>query len=362
MKRVLTFIGTRPEIIKVSPIIPLLGERFRHILVHSGQHYSYEMDAIFFQELNLPTPDYTIAVGSAAHGEQTARMLSRLEPILQDESPAAIVVQGDTNTTLAGGLCAAKLGIPVVHLEAGCRSFNRTMPEELNRVVVDHLSNLLLAPDEDARTNLLNEGLPPDRIHITGSSVIDACLRSRTFATRSTILERLALTPGNYLALTMHRAENTAPDRLPGIVAALNELAQDYPIAFPIHPRTAAALAQQGLTLVPQIHVCDPLGYLDTLHLVENAQALLTDSGGLQEEAAALGTPAFILRNETEWRYLVESGVHLLIGNQYEGILTGVRSALTPERLRALRAIEAPVVPGASKRVVDLIADYLEKL
>jgi UDP-N-acetylglucosamine 2-epimerase (non-hydrolysing) len=357
--KVLTFLGTRPEIIKLSPLIPLLQERFDHVLVHSGQHYSYQMDAVFFRELGLPPADYTLGVGSGSHGAQTARMLLGLEPILQQERPDMVLVQGDTNTTLAGGLAAAKLGIPVAHLEAGCRSFNRAMPEELNRVVVDHLATLLLAPDAAAERNLLNEGLPPERIVTVGSSSIDAVRRNQRFAESSSILRRLELEPGAYLALTLHRAENTAPETLPGIVRALGEIAAEVPIIFPIHPRTAAALERDGLRLAPGIRVCEPLGYLDTLRLVGAARALLTDSGGLQEEAAALGTPALILRNETEWRYLVDAGVHRLVGNSYEALRDGLRAALAPEALAALRAAEAPLWPGASERACAAMARYL---
>jgi UDP-N-acetylglucosamine 2-epimerase (non-hydrolysing) len=359
MKKIVTVLGTRPEIIKLSPLIPLLRERFAHRLVHSGQHYSYEMDAVFFHELRLPEPDYTLAAGSGSHGAQTARMLARLEPILLDERPDMVLVQGDTNTTLAGGLAAAKLGIPVAHLEAGCRSFNRRMPEELNRVVVDHLAELLLAPDEAARGHLLAEGRPAEHVHMIGSSAIDAVRRNRPLAENAPILERLELAPGGYLALTLHRAENTEPERLPGIVRALNRLAEETPIVFAVHPRTAAALSQQNLSLSPRIRACEPLGYLDTLKLAGNARALLTDSGGLQEEAAALGTPALILRNETEWRYLVDAGLHVLAGNTEESILEAARRWLRPEALAGLRTAAAPIWPGASERALALIEAYL---
>lgn len=357
--KVLTLLGTRPEIIKLSPLIPLLRERFDHALVHSGQHYSHEMDAIFFRELGLPAADYALAVGSASHGEQTARMLARLEPILLSERPDLVLVQGDTNTTLSGGLCAAKLGIPVAHLEAGGRSFNRSMPEELNRVVVDHLAALLLAADEAATRNLLAEGLPASQIHTIGSSAIDAVERNRRYAEDSEILERLELRLGDYLALTLHRAENTTPDRLPDMLRALNQLAGERQIVFPLHPRTAAAIAQQGLALSPNMRVCEPLGYLDMLKLVAHAAVLLTDSGGLQEEAAVLGTPALLLRNETEWGYLVDAGVNVLLGTSYDAIYGGVRAALQPARLAELRAARAPIWPGAGARAVDAIESFL---
>lgn len=355
MARVLTVLGTRPEIIKLSPLIPLLEERFDHILVHSGQHYSYEVDAIFFEELNLPRPRYMLGVGSAQHGEQTARILSRLEPILLQERPDLVLVQGDTNTTMAGALCAAKLGFPVVHLEAGGRSFNRAMPEELNRVIVDHIAEILLAADEIAAANLRAEGLPEERIHVIGSTAIDAALQHRERAAKSTILQQLELTPGEYLVLTLHRAENTEPNTLPGIVRAFNELAETYRIVFPVHPRTAAALERQGLQLSPRILAIRPLGYLDTLCLVQSAQALLTDSGGLQEEAAVLGTPILLVRNETEWRYLVEAGVAVLIGNTYESILTGTATWLSPPGLSRLRTARSPIVSGAAERAVVIM-------
>jgi UDP-N-acetylglucosamine 2-epimerase len=359
MKKVLTVLGTRPEIIKLSPLIPLLRERFEHVLVHTGQHYSHTMDAVFFRELELPPVDHALAVGSASHGEQTARMLARLEPILLAEKPDMVLVQGDTNTTLAGGLCAAKLGIPVAHLEAGCRSFNRRMPEELNRVVVDHLAALLFAPDQSACDNLRNEGLPEAQIHLVGSSSIDAVWRNQQLAADAPILDRMELTAGEYLMLTMHRAENTEPQHLPDILRALAAIAEAQPIVFPIHPRTAGAIEQQGLRLSPHIRICEPLGYLDTLKLAGNARALLTDSGGLQEEAAALGTPALILRNETEWRYLIDAGVHMLNGNTYDSIRDGAREWLGTEALIRLRSMEAPIWPGASVRACDAIEQYL---
>jgi UDP-N-acetylglucosamine 2-epimerase len=359
-RKVVTLIGTRPEIIKISAVVPLLDERFEHILVHSGQHYSYEMDALFFRDLGLRAANYSLAAGSASHGEQTARMLARLEPILLSEQPDIMLVHGDTNTTLSGALCAAKLGIPVVHMEAGCRSFNRAMPEELNRTVVDHITDLLMPPDEIARRNLLAEGIPDSRIQVIGSTVIDAVERNRHFAAASTIIQQLELEPGEYLVLTLHRAENTAPEQLPQMVRALNEAAEQHPFIFPIHPRTVAALREQQLELAPQIRVCEPVGYLDMLKLLGSAKALLTDSGGLQEEAAALGTPVLIIRNETEWRYLVDAGANVLIGNSYDSISAGLREWLAPAALAQLRAATPPIAHGASARGVDLMVQYLE--
>jgi UDP-N-acetylglucosamine 2-epimerase (non-hydrolysing) len=356
MTKLLTMLGTRPEIIKLSPLIPLLQTQFEHVLVHSGQHYSYEMDAQFFEELELPAPAYTLNVGSAPHGEQTARMLARLEPIMLDEQPDLVVVQGDTNTTLAGALVAAKQNIQVAHIEAGCRSFNRAMPEELNRVLVDHMATLRLAPDQRALDHLRAEGL--DGL-LVGSTAIDACERSRGVLWRSRILETLELVPGAYLALTLHRAENTDPAVLPGIVAALAALAKQHVIVCPLHPRTRAALAAQGQTLPPQLRVCPPLGYIDTLRLVADARALLTDSGGLQEEAAVLGTPALVLRRETEWQELVDSGFHTLASNTPQSILAAAAQVLRPDYLASLRAQPPRMHGGASERIVAALTNYL---
>jgi len=353
VKKILTVLGTRPEIIKLSPLLPLLDERVDHTVVHTGQHYSYEMDARFFEELGLRPPDRSLAVGSASHGEQTARMLARLEPVILDVRPDAVLVQGDTNSTLAGALCAAKLGMPVVHLEAGGRSFDRFMPEELNRIIVDHVAVLLLAADAVALRNLRAEGLPGDRIHVIGSTAIDAVQNARARAKNSSVVERLGLRAGEYLAVTVHRARNTTPETLPGILEALGHLAEEHSVVFPVHPRTVSAMREQGLSVPPAVMVTEPLGYLDTLKLVGDARALLTDSGGLQEESAVLGTPTLIVRFETEWEYLVDAGVHKLIGNTRESIRAGARRWLTPEALAGIRATPAPIVSGAARKAAD---------
>lgn len=358
-KRIVTVLGTRPEITKLSPVLPLLDERFHHVVVHSGQHYSYELDRTFFEELALRAPDHGLGVGSATHGEQTARILSRLEPILMAEQPDAVLVQGDTNTTLGGGLCAAKLGVPVVHLEAGGRSFDRLMPEEMNRVIVDHLSSLMLAADAIAEAHLQREGLPMDRVAVIGSTAIDAAIQQRHRLSESNILAKLGLQSKDYVVVTLHRAANTVPAVLPGILEALGELARTRRVVFPLHPRTLSAMRAQELRCSDQILVTEPLGYRDTLRLVEQAGALLTDSGGLQEESAVLGTPTLIVRFETEWRYLTDAGVHKLIGNTRESIAEGVATWLRPEALDVIRATPAPVVSGAALRAVEAIASFL---
>ena len=359
MRRLITFLGTRPEIVKLSPVLPRLDASVAHTIVHSGQHYSYEMDAQFFDELGLRRPDRTLAVGSASHGEQTARMLARLEPVIQEVRPDAVLVQGDTNTTLAGALCAAKLGIPVVHLESGARSFDRYMPEELNRIVVDHVSALLLAADDVAAANLHAEGLEAARIRIIGSTAIDAVRQVRDRLDGATVLDRLQLRPGGYVAVTAHRAKNTTPDVLPGLLTALGAIAAERPVVFPLHPRTRGAMAEQGLAMPPGILVTDPLGYLDTLRLVRDAAALLTDSGGLQEESAVLGTPTLILRFETEWQYLVTAGAHKLIGNTPASIRDGAARWLSDSGLAEIRATPVPITPGASAAAVDAMIELV---
>ncbi len=358
MTTLLTVLGTRPEIIKLSPVLPLLASRMTHVLAHTGQHYDYALDRVFFEELRLAAPDYRLDVGSDRHGAQTARMLAALEPILLDVRPDAVLVQGDTNSTLAGALVASKLGIPVIHLEAGCRSFNRRMPEELNRVLVDHCADLLLVADQVALENLHAEGRGEAAV-VVGSTAIDACLRSVRFANRSPILHQLRLQSREYVLCTIHRAENTAPDVLPGLVATLNELARTQTIVVPLHPRTAAAMRAQRLAFESRVRVIDPLGYLDLLQLLRHARAVMTDSGGLQEEAAALNVPLLVLRTETEWTYLVRAGKAILLGNRPDTILPAATSLLTDESLDQIRSRVCVTERGAAERVVETICAWM---
>jgi UDP-N-acetylglucosamine 2-epimerase len=357
MTTILTVLGTRPEIIKLSPVLPLLAARWEHLLVHTGQHYDHALDGVFFDELRLRPPDIRLGVGSGGHAAQTARMLTALEPILIEVRPDAVLVQGDTNTTLAGALAASKLDIPVIHLEAGCRSFNRRMPEELNRVLVDHCAELLLAADQIALGNLQAEGL--GNAHVVGSTAIDACLRSVRFANRSPILQRLRLGSRGYLLCTIHRAENTTPAILPGLVGAINTLAQQHKLVVPLHPRTQAALRAQDLSFTPQVELIEPVGYIDLLQLLRHARAVLTDSGGLQEEAAALNVPLLILRQETEWSYLVSGGKALLVGNRPETILAYAALALDEAALAGMRNRACVTAPGAAQRIVERIDAWL---
>lgn len=353
-RRVVTVLGTRPEILKLSPVLPLLDRGAAHTVVHTGQHYSYEMDARFFEELGLRGPDRALGVGSASHGEQTARMLARLEPLLLDLRPDAVVVQGDTNSTLAGALAAAKLGIAVVHLEAGARSFDRHMPEEINRRAVDHMASVLLAADDIAAANLAREGIAADRVHVIGSTAIDAVLQVRDRLDGAGVLERCGLTAGTYAVVTVHRAKSTGADVLPGLLEALGRIAARQPLVWPLHPRTRAAMQAQQLEMPASILVTEPLGYLDMLRLVRDARAVLTDSGGLQEEAAVLGTPTLVLRDETEWEYLVAAGVQKLVGHSVQSVCDGAARWMSPDGLAALRARPLAFRPGAAARAVDI--------
>ncbi len=345
--RILTILGTRPELVKLSPVIPLLDAHpaFDQVLLHTGQHYSLEMDAVFFRDLALRAPDVALQVGSASHGAQTGAILQGVERVLQKGPPfAAVVVLGDTNSTLGGALAAAKLGIKVVHIEAGCRSFVRDMPEEINRVLTDHCSTHLLAPDEIAHDNLRREGIPEAAISVVGSTSIDAALKCVDAARGRPILREVLValhlsSPDRLLLCTVHRAENTTDQVLPGLLRGLLRVSERYPIALPLHPRTRGVVERLGLfaALSPRIHLLPPLSYLDLLSLLSSARALLTDSGGLQEEAAAVGTPALILRNETEWSYLVTAGRNALVGNAEDGIPARALPLLTDEANSRMR-------------------------
>lgn len=324
--RIVTIIGARPQFIKAATISRAIRERnasaeaipIREVLVHTGQHYDYGMSQVFFDELDIPAPDYNLGIGSLPHGAQTGRMLESIEQVLQQEQPDWVLVYGDTNSTLAGALAAAKLHIPVAHVEAGLRSFNRRMPEEVNRVLTDHASDLLLAPTETAVANLLHEGLPPERIHRVGDVMYDAALYHAAQAEeRSDILQRLSLTPKTFVLATVHRAENTDDaGRLTAIFGALCAVAKEVPVVLPLHPRTRGALQRAGLlAMVEQrCRVIEPVGYLDMIMLEKSARVIATDSGGVQKEAYFYSVPCVTLREETEWVETVEAGWNVLVG------------------------------------------------
>ena len=329
-------LGTRPEIIKMSPIIRECEARnLDYFILHTGQHYSYEMDRAFFEDLELPEPKYNLDVGSGTHAEQTGRIMTGIERILLEEKPEIVLVQGDTNTVLAGALAASKLHIKVGHVEAGLRSFDRRMPEEINRVVADHISDLLFPPTETAKKNLIEEGIPEEKIFVTGNTIVDAVEQNLAIAQRKGgLLQELGLTAKGFFLVTAHRAENVDnKQRLEGILQGLEAIRNEFslPIVFPMHPRTAKMVQAFGLSL-DGIKVTKPLGYLDFLQLEANARLVLTDSGGLQEESCILGVPCVTLRDNTERPETVEVGANVLAGAEPGVMLSCAREMLAQGR------------------------------
>jgi len=313
--KVLSVVGARPQFIKAAAVSRALraASGVREVLVHTGQHFDGNMSDVFFSELGLAAPDHNLGIGNLPHGAMTGRMLESVEQLLLEEAPDWVMVYGDTNSTLAGALAAAKLHIPVAHVEAGLRSFNRRMPEEINRVLTDHASSALFAPTQAAVEHLAAEGVPADRVHLVGDVMYDAALAyARVAEAQSGILRSLGLAAGRYALATVHRAENTDdPRRLQQICRGLAETAAAaMPVVFPLHPRTRAALERAGIVLAdrPGLTLCDPVGYLDMTMLEKNAALVVTDSGGVQKEAYFHGVPCITVREETEWTELVDLG------------------------------------------------------
>jgi len=335
MMKIVTVLGARPQFIKAAAVSravrsrPGLCER----LVHTGQHYDDNMSAVFFEELEIPRPDHHLGIGGGPHGAMTGRMLEAVERTLLDEKPDAVLVYGDTNSTLAGALAAAKLHIPVAHVEAGLRSFNRRMPEELNRVLTDHLAERLFTPTVAADGNLLREGLPAERIRRVGDVMYDAALfYGRRAAGTSRILEVLRLEPRGYILATIHRAENTDdPDRLAAVMEGLLSAAARVRVVLPLHPRTRRTLQDRDLLerVAAGLTLTDPVGYLDMVMLERNAALVVTDSGGVQKEAFFHGVPCVTLRDETEWVELVDAGWnHLCPPRSPDAVAAGILGAL----------------------------------
>jgi len=363
--KIVTVVGARPQFIKTAAVSRAIREskrergRIQEILVHTGQHYDYLMDKIFFEELELPKPAYHLGVGSGSHGRQTGVMLERIEVVLQKEKPTWVLVYGDTNSTLAGALAAAKLNIPIAHVEAGLRSYNQTMPEEINRLLTDHLSTLLLCPTNQAVKNLAREGIRDDNgrfVRNVGDVMYDAILYySRVAEKRSNVLNRLGLLTPDYYLATLHRAENTDdPKRLRSILRALNDLGRKVPVILPLHPRTKKIM--KAYHLFPEsrwIRWIEPVSYLDMLHLEKHARAILTDSGGVQKEAYWLKIPCFTLRDETEWLETVKSGWNVLVGSDEKRIVTQVGQR--GRRGRALKGNGAFGDGKASQKILRIL-------
>ena len=353
--KVLSVVGARPQFIKAAPVSRVLHSAgHREVLVHTGQHYDDEMSSIFFRELGIPSPAYNLGVGSASHGAQTGRMLEHIEPVMAAERPDWVLVYGDTNSTLAGALASVKLGLPTAHIEAGLRSFNRRMPEEHNRVLTDHCVDCLLCPTRTAVANLQREGLR-EGIHFVGDTMYDAVLAFAEIVTcRSGILEDLSISNRQYAIATLHRPYNTdEPGNLYSIVDALGSLG--CLVIFAVHPRTKLRLKEPHFAPLvnrKNLRLIDPIGYLDMLVLLQNAQMVLTDSGGLQKEAYFLGTPCVTLRPETEWLETLEDGWNVVAGSDRDSI---VAAAL---RLRPVnpRRREAFGDGHAAERIIEVIS------
>ena len=332
--KIVTIVGARPQFIKAAPVSREIRKKHTEILVHTGQHYDHNMSEVFFNELNIPKPDYNLEIGSSSHGKQTGEMLSKIEEILLKEKPDYVLVYGDTNSTLAGALAAVKLHIPVAHVEAGLRSFNRKMPEEINRVITDHVSKLLFAPTDTAVINLKNEGIT-EGIYNIGDVMYDATLYNLQIAEqKSTILEKLDLKGKEYLLATVHRAENTDNrENLENILKAFKQ--SDKTVIFPVHPRTVKKINDLGLgnllKSADNIKTIEPVGYLDMIILEKNAHKIVTDSGGVQKEAYFMNIPCITMRTETEWVETVNSGWNTIVNTDIDKILYAVNEQNTPQ-------------------------------
>jgi UDP-N-acetylglucosamine 2-epimerase (non-hydrolysing) len=354
-RRVVSVVGTRPNYMKIAPIAGLLAKRddFEHVLVHTGQHYDDAMSKIFFDQLGVGAPDHLLEVGSGTHGAQTARVMERLEPLLIELAPDVVLVPGDVNSTMAAALVACKLGVRVGHVEAGLRSFDRTMPEEINRVVADSVADLLFIHSPEARTNLLSEGAPQETIFAVGNTMIDTLVAMLPRVDEADAAASLGLAEHGYLLITLHRPALTDGPLLADAMRELRTVARELPVVFPVHPRTRARIEAERLD-THGITLLDPLGYIEFMSLVRSAAALLTDSGGVQEETTYLGIPCFTLRDNTERPVTVTAGTNVLLG------LAPERISSVPSLLAGRVTGEVPVIEGwdgaAAQRLVAVLA------
>jgi UDP-N-acetylglucosamine 2-epimerase (non-hydrolysing) len=361
MPKILNIVGARPNFMKVAPIIAAIERRSAEasqVLVHTGQHYDEAMSASFFRDLQMPPPDINLEVGSGTHAEQTAKVMLAFEPVLIAQKPDWVVVVGDINSTLACALTSAKLNIKVAHVEAGLRSFDRTMPEEINRVVTDQIADLLLTPSADANANLLREGIAEEKIVRVGNVMIDTLFTQLEKARQSAILAEMRLLPREFAVLTLHRPANVDdPTTLRKIFSALEKIAAELPVIFPAHPRTQARLDEFGIQPPPQVRIIEPLGYLDFLQLWSNARLVLTDSGGLQEETTALGIPCLTLRENTERPITVEQGTNRVVGREAQAILAATFDVLRGDQNQPARIPE--LWDGrAAERIVEALLTH----
>jgi len=340
---------------KAAPIIHEFRKRgLSHVLVHTGQHYSAEVSDVFFRDLRLPAPDFHLEIGSDTHARQTARIMMAIEEVWLRKRPVLVLVVGDVNSTVAASLVASKLGIPVAHVEAGLRSFDRTMPEELNRIVTDHLSDLLFTTEESGNENLGQEGIRPEKIHFVGNCMVDTLLAHVDSATRQEPWKDFGLRPKAYGLVTLHRPSNVDNhDTLSSLIRVLNEISGQLPLLFPVHPRTRARLRDAAIEMAPGLRTCEPLSYLAFLGMMARSKCILTDSGGIQEEATVLGVPCLTLRNNTERPSTILLGTNRLVGTEPTRILEGFRSVIEAPMSSTRRP---PLWDGrAAQRLVDVI-------
>ena len=360
-RKVLSVVGTRPNLMKMAPILAELerrGDDFDSVLVDTGQHYDAVMSRIFFEELAIPEPRHRLEVGSGTHAGQTARVMERLEPVLIEEDPDVVLVPGDVNSTLAAALVASKLGMRLGHVEAGLRSFDRTMPEEINRLVADRLSDLLFIHSPEARDHLLTEGLPEDSIHYVGNTMIDTLVLMRSRIEEMRAAESHGLESGGYLLVTLHRPALVDGPLLKDAVEALLQVSRELPVVFPAHPRTRNAMQALGVDAGgDSLRLLEPLGYLEFLSLLSDAAAVVTDSGGIQEESTFLGIPTFTLRDNTERPVTVSMGTNTLLGLRPDLLVE------VPQRIADVNGSEAAIPPlwdgESAKRIVDVLAETL---
>jgi UDP-N-acetylglucosamine 2-epimerase (non-hydrolysing) len=361
--KLVNIVGARPNLMKIAP---LMAEYEKHptiepLLVHTGQHYDANMSDFFFNQLGIPEPDLNLEVGSASHAVQTAEVMKAFEPVVQQHRPDAVLVVGDVNSTIACGLVAVKLGVKLVHVEAGLRSFDRGMPEEINRVLTDAISDVLLCSEPSGVTNLRREGIADEKIHLVGNVMIDTLLHHRERARQSTVLEDFSLCEGGYAVLTLHRPSNVDdPEVLGRLLDVLEVVQSDMPVLFPVHPRTRAKLADFGLAgrvaSMQGLRLIEPLGYLDFLRLMSSARVVLTDSGGIQEETTILQVPCLTLRENTERPITVEMGTNRIVGQDPAKILAAYRDLTT----RRASGEPPPLWDGhASERIVEVLLGSL---
>nr|WP_321497970.1 UDP-N-acetylglucosamine 2-epimerase (non-hydrolyzing) [uncultured Methanolobus sp.] len=354
--KVATIVGVRPQFVKASVVSRELRKKHEEILIHTGQHYDYKMNEVFFDELNIPVPDYFLEIGSGSHGYQTGEMLKSIEDVLIKEEPDLVLTYGDTNSTLAGALAASKLHIKTAHIESGLRSFDRTMPEEINRILTDHCSDILFCPTQNAVNNLKNEGII-DNVFLTGDVMADSVIYNKDIAEKqSDILDKLDLIKGEYLLATIHRASNTDNvDNLKSIVDAFSEL--DQTLVFPIHPRTEKMLETCNLydELASSVKLIDPVGFIDFIKLMNNSKMILTDSGGIQKEAYILKVPCITLRENTEWIETIEDGWNVLVGANKDNIIKRVNDFIPSLSTHKERFGNG----NASERIIKVLSEEI---